>query len=138
MPEVPIPGMAFRARLTKKGRSNVVELIFRGSTVTSNEIGDNMTDSTILGALKQGCAEADIEHQIPLAMLEKVAQDLYKEAGLGEGKALVPKEFELDSESSELDRKLTTIISSLQQLHKRLEKIETLLEYGSQEKNTVE
>ncbi|MFX0150269.1 MAG: hypothetical protein ACFFAJ_05775 [Candidatus Hodarchaeota archaeon] len=134
MPEVPIPGMAFRARLSKKGTSNIIELIFRGNSITSNDIQGNLTESSILSALKQGCTEADIDHQVAESTLDKVAQDLYKEAGLGEGKTLVPQEFELGSDSTELDRKLAIIISSLQKVHKRLDKIETMLEFGPQEK----
>lgn len=136
MPEVPIPGMAFRARLTKKGASNVVELIFRGNSITSNDIPGSLSESTILSALKQGCTEADIDHQVAESTLVKVATDLFKDAGLGEGKTLVPQEFELGSDSTEMDRKLAIIISSLQKVHKRLDKIETMLEFASQEKGS--
>ena len=136
MPEVPIPGMAFRARLSKKGDSNVVELIFRGKAETSNNVGEKVTETAILGALKQGCTEAEIDHQVPEAILLKVARDLFKEAGLGEGKALVPQEFELDDGSSEIDRKLAIIISSLQKLQKKIDRIESLIKFGTEPKNS--
>jgi hypothetical protein len=128
MPEVPIPGMAFRARLTKKQDQNVVELVFRGDSMASCDVGAKITENAILSALKHACTEADIEHQITPAMLTKVAGDLFKEAGLGEGKMLVPQEFELSTESTELDQKLALIISSLQNLHKKIDKIESKLE----------
>ncbi len=133
MPEVSIPGMAFRARLSKKSGANVVELIFRGDTITTVDIAGALTESSIQSALKQACTEADIEHQITEAALIQVAGDLYKQAGLGEGKDLIPQEFELEGEATELDRKLTIIISSLQKLHTRLDKIESLLEISSEE-----
>ncbi len=133
MPEVSIPGMAFRARLSKKSGANVVELIFRGDSITTVDIAGTLTESSIQSALNQACTEADIEHQITEAALIQVAGDLYKQAGLGEGKDLIPQEFELEGEATELDRKLTIIISSLQKLHTRLDKIESLLELSSEE-----
>jgi len=128
MPEVSLPGMAFLARLSKKQGSNVVELIFRGDSISAVDVGAKVTESSILSALKHACTEADIEHQITPAALSKVASDLFKQAGLGEGKLLVPQEFELSEESSELDRKLAIIISSLQKLHKKVDALETRLE----------
>ena len=133
MPEVSIPGMAFRARLSKKAGKNVVELIFRGDVLTIIDLSGNLTEATIKSALKQACAEADIEHQITEATLVQVASDLYKQAGIGEGKALIPQEFELGGEATELDRKLAIIITSLQKIHKRLDKIETILEVPLEE-----
>jgi hypothetical protein len=134
MPEVPIPGMAFRARLSKKGGANVVELLFRGNPETSNEVSGNLTESGILSSLKQGCIEAGIEHQVADIALNKVAGDLFKEAGLGEGKTLVPAEFELTGEATEIDRKLAIIIREVQKLHKRLDKLESLIEFGPEAK----
>ncbi|MHA2306016.1 MAG: hypothetical protein ACXACU_11545 [Candidatus Hodarchaeales archaeon] len=128
MPEVSIPGMAFRARLSKKEGRNVVELVFRGDIMSNVDVGDNLTENAILSALKHACTETDIEHQIPPAILTKVAGDLFKEAGLGTGKTLVPQEFELGADSTELDRKLAIIITSLQKLNKKVEHIETMLE----------
>ncbi|MFX1282072.1 MAG: hypothetical protein ACFFB5_00395 [Promethearchaeota archaeon] len=128
MPEVSIPGMAFRARLSKKSGANVIELIFRGDSITTIDITGNVTDASIRSALKLACTEADIEHQITEAALSQVAGDLYKQSGLGEGKVLLPQEFELGGEATELDRKLAIIISSLQKLHKRLDNIEAKLE----------
>ncbi len=128
MPEVPIPGMAFRARLTKKEGLTVVDLVFRGDSIASCEVGPKMTEDAILSALQHACMEADIEHQIPPAMLNTVAGDLFKEAGLGEGKMLVPQEFELSAESTEVDQKLAIIIGSLERLHKKIDNIEKKLE----------
>ncbi|MFX0084728.1 MAG: hypothetical protein ACFFAU_03560 [Candidatus Hodarchaeota archaeon] len=128
MPEVSIPGMAFRARLTKKEGLTVVELVFRGDSMASSEVGPKMTENAILSALQQACMEADIEHQVPPELLNKVAGDLFKEAGLGEGKTLVPQEFELSTESTEVDRKLAIIISSLERLHKKIDYIGKKLE----------
>lgn len=128
MPEVSIPGMAFKASLSKKAGKNVVKLIFRGDTITTVDVSGNLTETAIRSALKQACVEADIEHQITEATLSQVAGNLYKQAGIGEGKALIPQEFELGGEATELDRKLVIIITSLQKLHKRLDKIETMLE----------
>ncbi|UCG90501.1 MAG: hypothetical protein JSU57_01860 [Candidatus Heimdallarchaeota archaeon] len=133
MPEASIPGMAFRARLSKKSGANVIELIFRGDSITTVDISGDVTDASIRSALKLACTEADIEHQITEAALSQVAGDLYKQAGLGEGKVLLPQEFELGGEATELDRKLAIIISSLQKLHTRLDKIESLLEISSEE-----
>lgn len=129
MPEVPIPGMAFKASLSKKAGRNVVELIFRGDIITTVDVSGNLTESAIRSALKQACVEADVEHQITEATLSQVAGNLYKQAGIGEGKALIPQEFELGGEATEMDRKLAIIITSLQKLHKRLDKIETMLEH---------
>ncbi|MHA2225569.1 MAG: hypothetical protein ACXAC8_10220 [Candidatus Hodarchaeales archaeon] len=128
MPEVPIPGMAFRARLSKKEGRNVVELIFRGQSITTIDMSDQLTDSAIANALQMACVEADIEHQVPHALLGQVAGDLYKEAELAAGKTLVPTEFEIDEEATELDKKLSILVTSLQKVHKRLDKIEELLE----------
>lgn len=133
MPEASIPGMAFRARLAKKSGRNVVELVFRGDTVTTVDITGDLTETTIRSALKQACTETDIEHQITEATLVQVAGDLYKQAGLGEGKTLIPQEFELGGEATEMDRKLAIIITSLQKIHKRLDKIETLLEISAEQ-----
>ena len=133
MPEVSIPGMAFRARLTnRKGRS-VVELIFKGDVVSSVDIGERFSEATIQGGLKAACKEADIEHQVPSALLGQVASDLYKQGGLGEGKTLVPQEFEVGGDASIIDKRLAIIISSLQKIDKRLDKIETFLEFKPQE-----
>lgn len=131
MPEVSIPGMAFRARLSQKSGKNVIELIFRGDSISTVDITGTITDMSIRTALKQACSEADIEHQVTEATLAQVSGDLYKQSGLGEGKVLLPQEFELGGEASELDKKLAIIISSLQKLHKRLDKIETMLEVSS-------
>ncbi len=128
MPEVPIPGMAFRARLSKKGGRNVIELIFRGQSMTTINMSDQLTESALESALKMACAEADIEHQVPQALLGQVASDLYKEAELGTGKSLLPSEFELGGEATELDKKLAIIVTSVQKVHKKLDKIEELLE----------
>ncbi|MHA2219556.1 MAG: hypothetical protein ACXAC6_19725, partial [Candidatus Hodarchaeales archaeon] len=62
-----------------------------------------------------------------------VAGDLYKQSGIGEGKALVPQEFEVGGDASIIDKRLAIIISSLQKIDKRLDKIETLLELKPQE-----
>ena len=128
MPEASIPGMAFKASLTRKDGRNVVELVFRGDIITTVDVSGSLTEATIRSALKQACVETDIEHQITEAALNQVAGDLYKQAGIGEGKALIPQEFELGGEATELDRKLAIIITSLQKLHKRMDKLETLLE----------
>ncbi len=133
MPEVPIPGMAFKASLSKKDGRNVVELIFRGDIITTVDISGNLTEAAIRSALKQACVESDVEHQITEATLSQVAGNLYKQAGIGEGKALIPHEFELGGEATEMDRKLAIIITSLQKLHKRLDKIETMLEVSSEQ-----
>lgn len=133
MPEVAIPGMAFRARLSKKSGKNVVELIFRGDSITLIEMTGNLNESTIRSALKQACVEADVEHQVTEATLAQVAGGLYKQAGIGDGKALIPQEFELGGEATEMDRKLAIIISSLQKIHKRLDKIEALIQTSSDE-----
>ena len=127
MPEVSIPGMAFKASLTQKSGRNVVELVFRGDIITTIDILGNLTETAIQSALKQACVEADVEHQITEATLSQVAGDLYKQAGIGEGKTLIPQEFELGGEATELDRKLAIIITSLQKLHKRMDKLETVL-----------
>lgn len=132
MPEVSIPGMAFRARLSKQQGRNVVELVFRGDIMSNIDVGDRLTEGAILSALKQACTETDIEHQIPPAILAKVAGDLFKEAGIGDGKTLIPSEFELGGDSTELDRKLAIIITSLQKLHKKVENIETMLEIAKE------
>ena len=134
MPEVSIPGMAFKASLTKKSGTNVVELIFRGDIITTVDVSGNLTEASIRSALKQACVEADIEHQITEATLSQVAGNLYKMAGIGEGKALIPQEFELGGEATELDRKLVIIITSLQKLHKRMDKLETMLELSQEQK----
>ncbi|MFX1507379.1 MAG: hypothetical protein ACFFDC_14950 [Promethearchaeota archaeon] len=133
MPEVPIPGMAFKASLTKKSGRNVVELIFRGDIITTVDVSGDLTETAIRSALKQACIEADVEHQITEATLIQVAGNLYKQAGIGEGKTLIPQEFELGGEATELDRKLAIIITSLQKLHKRMDKLETLLELSSEQ-----
>ncbi|MHA2055491.1 MAG: hypothetical protein ACXACP_07290 [Candidatus Hodarchaeales archaeon] len=127
MPEISIPGMAFKARLTKKQGSNVVELIFRDEVVTTVDIGERVTEESIITALNIACKEADIEHQVPKALLAQVAGDLYKAAGLAEGKELVPEEFEVSGDASEIDRRLALIIDSLQTINTRLDKIESLL-----------
>ncbi|NHJ03148.1 MAG: hypothetical protein EAX86_13510 [Candidatus Heimdallarchaeota archaeon] len=132
MPEVPIPGMAFRARLSKVKGQNVVELIFKGDSMASVDLGERLTDGAILSALKMACTQCDIEHQVSEQMLTKVAEDLYKASGLGAGKALLPPEFELSGESSELDRKLAIIISEMQRMNKRLDKIQEMLEPHSE------
>ena len=133
MPEVSIPGMAFRARLTKKKGRSVVELIFRGDVVSSIDIGERLSEATIQGGLKAACKEADIEHQVPSALLGQVAGDLYKQSGIGEGKELVPQEFEVGGDASIIDERLTIIIRSLQKIDKRLDKIETFLELTPKE-----
>jgi hypothetical protein len=131
MPEVKIPGLSYAARLTKKSGRNVVELLFRGDSITSNDVtAEKLDESRILTALKAGCTEADIIHQIPEAMLVKVAHDLFKEAGLAEGETLVPTEFEIDVKSTEVDKKLTIIITALQDIQKRLDQIEALIGLG--------
>ena len=133
MPEVSIPGMAFRARLTnRKGRS-VVELIFRGDVVSSVDVGERVNEGTIQSGLKAACKEADIEHQVPSALLGQVAGELYKQGGLGDGKELVPQEFEVGGDASIVDKRLTMIISSLQKIDKRLDKIETMLQLQSEQ-----
>lgn len=132
MPEVSIPGMAFRARLSKISGKNAVELLFRGDTITTIDITGDITETLIQSTLKQACAEADILHQITEATLVQVAGDLYKQSGLGDGKDLLPQEFEVKDETTELDQKLTIIISSLQDLHKRLDMIESKLERSSE------
>ncbi|MHA1215577.1 MAG: hypothetical protein ACTSR2_04145 [Candidatus Hodarchaeales archaeon] len=128
MPEVPIPGMAFRVRLTKKRGKNVLELVFRNQSISSVDMGSRMSESAIESALKHCCREADIEHQVTDNAISNVAKELFRQAGLGEGKVLLPEEFEISSDSSELDRKLAIIISTLQGLEKRLDKIEAILE----------
>ena len=128
MPEANIPGMAFKARLTKREGNPVVELIFRGDVVTSVDLGDNLSEGVVETGLKMACKEADIEHQVPKALLGQVAGELYKNAGLAEGKSLVPQEFETGGDASALDRRLELIMGSLVKINKRLEKIETLLE----------
>ncbi len=133
MPEVSIPGMAFRARLTKKKGRSVVELIFRGDVVSTIDIGERLNEATIQGGLKAACKEADIEHQVPSALLGQVAGDLYKQGGIGEGKELVPQEFEVGGDASIIDERLTIIIRSLQKIDKRLDKIETFLELTPKE-----
>jgi len=133
MPEVSIPGMAFKASLTKKNGRNVVELVFRGDIIITIDVIGNLTETAIQSALKQACVEADIEHQITEATLIQVAGDLYKQAGIGEGKTLIPQEFELGGEATEVDRKLAIIITSLQKLHKRMDKLETLLELSPEQ-----
>ncbi|MHA1974287.1 MAG: hypothetical protein ACTSW1_14910 [Candidatus Hodarchaeales archaeon] len=120
--------MAFRVRLTKKHGKNVLELIFRGQSISSVDMGERMSEGAIVSALKHCCREADIEHQVTDNAISNVANELFRQAGLGEGKVLLPEEFEISSDSSELDRKLAIIISTLQGLDKRLDKIETILE----------
>ena len=127
MPEMNIPGMAFKARLTKKQGNNVVELVFRGEAVTSIDIGPQVNEASIASALSSACTEADIEHQVPKALLAQVAGDLYKAAGLAEGKELVPQEFEVNGDATEIDRRLVVIIDTLQSINKRLDKIESIL-----------
>ncbi|MFX1547952.1 MAG: hypothetical protein ACFFCU_17235 [Promethearchaeota archaeon] len=134
MPETPIPGMAFRARLSKKAGRDAIELIFRGDSIITVDISGNLTEVAICNALKQACVEADVEHQITEATINQVAGELFKQAGLGEGKTLMPQEFELGGEATELDRKLAIIITSLQKIHQRLDKIETLLEISAEQK----
>ncbi|MFW9779947.1 MAG: hypothetical protein ACFFE8_13910 [Candidatus Heimdallarchaeota archaeon] len=129
MPEVKIPGLSYAARLTNRNGHNILELLFRGDSITSHELPpDKLNEPTILSALKAGCTEADIIHQIPEAMLVRVAQDLFKESGLDEGKPLVPTEFEVDDDSKELDKKLNIIITTLQEIEKRLEQIEIIIQ----------
>ncbi len=91
MPEVSIPGMAFRARLSKKSGKDVVELLFRGDTITTIDIIGDITETAIQSTLKQACIEADILHQITEAALVQVAGDLYKQSGLSDGKDLLPQ-----------------------------------------------
>ncbi len=131
MPEANIPGMAFKARLTKRKGNPVVELIFRGDVVTSVDLGEHLSEAVVETGLKMACKEADIEHQVPKALLGQVAGELYKNAGLAEGKSLVPQEFETGLESSSLDRRLELIMSTLVKINKRLDRIETLLEDSS-------
>ncbi|MHA1994998.1 MAG: hypothetical protein ACW97Z_10685 [Candidatus Hodarchaeales archaeon] len=128
MPEANIPGMAFKARLTKREGNPVVELIFRGDVVTSVDLGANLSESVIETGLKMACKEADIEHQVPKALLGQVAGELYKNAGLAEGKSLVPQEFETGGDASALDRRLELIMGSLVKISQRLDRIESLLE----------
>ena len=68
MAEANIPGMAFRARLAKKEGKNVVELIFKGEVVTSIDLGEQVTESSLLSGLKKACKENEIEHQVPQAL----------------------------------------------------------------------
>ena len=117
----------------KKGGKNVIELIFRGQSMTTINMSDQLTESAMVSALKMACAEADIEHQVPQALLGQVASDLYKEAELGTGKSLLPSEFELGGEATELDKKLAIIVTSIQKVHKKLDKIEELLELSLKE-----
>ena len=128
MPEANIPGMAFKARLTKREGNPVVELIFRGDVATSVDLGEHLSEAVIEAGLKLACKEADIEHQVPKALLAQVAGELYKNAGLAEGKSLVPQEFETTGDASAVDRRLQLIMTSLQKINKRLDKIEILLE----------
>ena len=95
--------------------------------VTSVDLGEHLSESVIESGLKLACKEADIEHQVPTALLGQVAGDLYKNAGLAEGKSLVPEEFETAGDPSALDRRLGIIINTLQKLDKRLDKIEAML-----------
>ncbi len=131
MPEVSIPGMAFRARLSKVRGQNVIELMFKGDSMASVDLGDRLTEGAILTALKMACTQCDIEHQVSEQMLSKVATDLYKASGLGSGKTLLPQEFELSGESSELDRKLAILITEVQKINKRLDKLQETLEQQS-------
>ena len=128
MPEANIPGMAFKARLIKREGNPVVELIFRGDVAASVDLGENLSEAVIESGLKLACKEADIEHQVPKALLSQVAGELYKNAGLAEGKSLVPQEFETTGNASALDRRLELIMGSLVKINKRLDNIETLLE----------
>jgi hypothetical protein len=133
LPEAGIPGMAFRARLTNKEGKNLIELIFKGEAVTSIDIGEHIFEAAILEGLNVACREAEIEHQIPQALLAQVAGELYKDAGLAEGKTLVPEEFDLDKDASAIDRRLAVIISTLHEINERLSKIESRLERMSSE-----
>ncbi len=133
MPEANIPGMAFKARLTKESGNPVVQLIFRGDVATSINLGEHLSEAVIETGLKMACKEADIEHQVPKALLGQVATELYRNAGIAEGKALVPQEFETGVESSSLDRRLELIMSTLVKINKRLDKIEGILEHSSRQ-----
>ena len=128
MPEVAIPGMAFRVRLGKIQGKNALELLFRDATVSTVDLGDRLTQGAIESALKAACREAEIEHQVSDHAIANVSKDLFRQGGLGEGKGLLPPEFEISGESSEVDRKLAIIISTLQSIEKRLDKIERWLE----------
>jgi len=128
MPEVPIPGMAFRVRLSKVLGKNTLELIFRDQAVNTVDMGDRVTEGAIESALKEACREAEIEHQVTDNAITNVSKDLFRQAGLGEGKDLVPSEFELSGESSDLDRKLAILISTVQTIEKKLDRIESLLQ----------
>ena len=85
MPEANIPGMAFKARLIKREGNPVVELIFRGDVAASVDLGENLSEAVIESGLKLACKEADIEHQVPKALLSQVAGELYKNAGYKSG-----------------------------------------------------
>ena len=128
MPEASIPGMAFHARLTNKEGKNLIELIFKGEPVNSINIGESISEPAILEGLNLACREAEIEHQVPQALLAQVAGNLYKDAGLAEAKTLVPEEFDLDKDASAIDRRLAVIISTLHEINERLSKIESRLE----------
>lgn len=133
MAEANIPGMAFRARLAKKEGKNVVELIFKGEVVTSIDLGEQVTESSLLSGLKKACKENEIEHQVPQALLAQVAGDLYKQAGLDKGKELVSEKRDTAEEDSDIERSLVVIISSLQKINNRLDKIESLLQTKTSE-----
>ncbi len=128
MPEAPIPGMAFRVRLSKVQGKNALELIFRDQAVSTVDMGNRVTEGVIESALKQACEDAEIEHQVTDNAITNVSKDLFRQAGLGEGKELVPSEFELSGESSDLDRKLAILISTVQTIEKKLDRIEALLQ----------
>ena len=128
MPEVPIPGMAFRVRLSKVQGKNTLELIFRDQAVTIVEMGNRITEGTIESALKHACRDAEIEHQVTDNAITNVSSDLFRQSGLGEGKELVPSEFEVSGESTDLDRKLAILINTVQNIDKRLDRIEALLQ----------
>ena len=123
MPEVPIPGISFRVRLTRNRSGNVVQLIFRGSVMNESKLDDAITKTKLNSAVLNLAREADIEHQVTDAVINQIANDLYKQAGLEEGKSLLPPEFEGGSTSG-LNQKLITIVRSLDEIKARLQIIE--------------
>lgn len=123
MPEVPIPGISFRVRLTRNRSGNVVQLIFRGSVMNSSKLDDVITKTKLCSAVMNLAREADIEHQVTEPVIQQISNDLYKQAGLSDGKSLLPAEFEGGSASG-LNQKLAMIMRSLDEIKARLQMIE--------------
>ena len=115
----------------KARRMNDKNVAITHYSFTSIDIGRQVNEASIASALSSACTEADIEHQVPKALLAQVAGDLYKAAGLAEGKELIPQEFEVADDATGVDRRLAVILDTLQAIIKRLEKIESLLEKKS-------